>query len=264
MKKYILHILLLFLFIACTKDEEENVPEPEVQHESVVINTNNWETVAVSDFIMSGRMGYSFESDINYELGGVENGSPIFLGKHSYYRSAGPEGPYSEIHVVSGNELLHYSLPFLLLNETRSTVPQNILDEFGNNSIGNPAISRVYNRLFRSSGRLWAKGELEINGSRITDDGTLIKNDKETFGWMNYVNYNNFPGGYVAQGTTPEVWFANIGELDVVENNGKRSIYFMATFNNNIGGSGNQRALMCRKDRDSQKIEIDAVSVLPN
>ncbi|MGB0431063.1 MAG: hypothetical protein ACPGLV_11360, partial [Bacteroidia bacterium] len=169
-----------------------------------------------------------------------------------------------KMHLESQGEIFEYDVPFFLINESRETVPKNILDHFGENSIGNPAISKVFNNRFRHNGMLWAKGVLEINGSHTTDDATILKGEKETFGWLNHMIYSDFPEGHVAEGTTNRVDFSNAGDLALLENNESRNIYFMATFNNNIDGNGNQRALICRKDQNSAKLEVDAVSILPN
>ncbi|MGD1848820.1 MAG: hypothetical protein ACFB10_25800 [Salibacteraceae bacterium] len=262
MKKVVGTLLIGVLFLmGCEKEANEEMDPTETEHLSVVGNTTKWESVATSEFLISGRRGYSFESNIKYELGAVENGIPTFLGNHYYERSGLSEGPTLNMHVTSGSEIIHYNIPILLFNVSRSTIPQHILDFFGNNSIGQPMVTKLGHRRFRNNGQMWVQGNILLNSNSIaTNRALVLKNANEAFGWRNYVWSDDFPSGFVNQiGTPYEVYVGNIGYVDLTQNGSTQRAYFMAEFTSN----GMRRGVICRKDLQSPKLELDAVSVMP-
>ena len=175
MKKVVGTLLIGVLFLmGCEKEANEEMDPTETEHLSVVGNTTKWESVATSEFLISGRRGYSFESNIKYELGAVENGIPTFLGNHYYERSGLSEGPTLNMHVTCGSEIIHYNIALLLFNVSRSTIPQHILALFGNNSIGQPMVTKVGQRRFRNTGQMWGEGNSLLNSNAIAPNRAVV------------------------------------------------------------------------------------------
>lgn len=253
--------IILFL-PSCKKDVEEEMDEMEVGHQSVIINSANWETVATSDLLISGRQGYSFESDIEYLAGGIENGAPHFLAKHYFHRSGSAEEPRWKYHSALTGGVLNSNLPTSLTNTDRSALPDQI-----NQQLSSSGVDRLSNNYFFLNGKLWAQSWLlddRFNTTYPNNAASMVRNmDGGKKAWMNYISSANFPTGYLPS-TTTQVGFINIGIADVVEENGEYMIYMMGDFKENSNGNLQQRAMVGRKEWNSNRIEMDKGQVVSN
>ena len=130
------------LFVSCEKEEEMEDDQPDVQHVSVIADTEKWESVAFSETIFSGTFVCNFESEITYFDGGIENGFPTFRSKHEW-RTKGSNWTADKFHTVAGNPnhshhvfanyVVESSAPIAMSSGGTNTltmiqfIPQNIL-----------------------------------------------------------------------------------------------------------------------------------------
>ena len=264
MRTILLFFASMLLFTSCEKEEEMEDDQPEVQHVSVIADTEKWESVAFSETIFSGTFGYNFESEITYFDGGIENGFPTFRAKHQWL-TQGANWTADKFHVVAGNMVYDYDLPQDLRNESASQIPNAVYSEFTGGTLDG-----VGNSYFRFDGRLWSQGTVldERFGGPFPVHGiSLLKGgNMPIYAWLNRYKYTEFPAGYLSSVADPEtafVDFNNIGTIDLIAENGEDHIYFMADFNSLYNGNAEQRGIICKKARNSDNVDIDEIAILP-
>ena len=264
MKTTLLFCASILLFISCEKEDEMEDNQTEEQYISVIENTENWESVAFSEAKFSGTMGYNFESDISYFDGGIESGLPTFRAKHEWSTQSA-NWSADRFHVVAGNLVYDYDLPYDLRDESASQIPTEVYNEFTSGTL-----DAVRNTYFRHDGKLWSQGTVldERFGGPFPIYGiSLLKGgNAPIYAWLHRYKYTDFPSGYLAPVAEPEtdfVDFNNIGTIDIITENGEDRIYFMTDFNSLYNGNSEQRGIICKKIRDSEKVDIDEIAILP-